>query len=104
VNVEISLGLFPTESPRRIVELIQLAEQLGYGCVYVSDSQMIWREAYVILGAAAQATSRIKLATGVTNPVTRDPSVIAAAGETLRQLPAVAPAWESGLATVQWKR
>jgi 5,10-methylenetetrahydromethanopterin reductase len=85
-QVEISLGLFPTESPPRMVELIRLAEDLGYGCVYVGDSQMIWREAYVILGAAAQATSRIALATGVTNPITRDPSVVAAASETLRQL------------------
>jgi 5,10-methylenetetrahydromethanopterin reductase len=85
-QVEISLGLFPIESPRRMVELIQLAEHLGYGCVYVGDSQMIWREAYVILGAAAQATSRINMATGVTNPITRDPSVIAAACETRRQL------------------
>jgi 5,10-methylenetetrahydromethanopterin reductase len=85
-RVEISLGLFPTESPRRMVELIRLAEDLDYGCVYVGDSQMIWREAFVILGAAAQATSRIALATGVTNPITRDPSVVAAACETLQQL------------------
>jgi 5,10-methylenetetrahydromethanopterin reductase len=47
---------------------------------------MIWREAYVILGAAAMATSRITLATGVTNPVTRDPAVVAAAMETLHEL------------------
>jgi 5,10-methylenetetrahydromethanopterin reductase len=47
---------------------------------------MIWREAYVILGAAAMATSRIRLAAGVTNPVTRDPAVIAAAFATLHEM------------------
>jgi 5,10-methylenetetrahydromethanopterin reductase len=84
--VTIGLGLFPTEPPARIVELVRLAEDLGYACAYIGDSQMIWREAYVILGAAALATTRIKLATGVTNPITRDPAVIAAAWETLNEL------------------
>src|SRR5687768_8333328 len=85
-NVPISLGLFPLEAPARIVHLAQLAEELGYACVWVGDSQMIWREAYVMLGAIAQTTSRIGLATGVTNPVTRDPAVVAAAMETLQEL------------------
>jgi 5,10-methylenetetrahydromethanopterin reductase len=69
-----------------MVELTRLAEELGYSCAWIGDSQMIWREAYVILGAAALATSRITLATGVTNPVTRDPAVLAAAMETLHEL------------------
>jgi 5,10-methylenetetrahydromethanopterin reductase len=81
-----SLGLFPTEPPRRMVELIQLAETLGFGSVYLGDSQMIWREAYTILGAAALATSRLTLAAGVTNPITRDPAVVAAAAATLQEL------------------
>jgi len=85
-NVTFGLGLFPTESPRRMVELTKLAEDLGFACAYIGDSQMIWREAYVILGAAAMATSRITLATGVTNPVTRDPTVVAAGMATLHEL------------------
>src|SRR5919199_3851241 len=85
-SVSFSLGLFPIESPQRIVHLTRLAEDLGYSCVLMGDSQMIWREAYVILGAAAMATSRVGLSTGVTNPVTRDPSVVAAAMATLHEL------------------
>jgi 5,10-methylenetetrahydromethanopterin reductase len=84
--MDISLGLFPTESPRRLLDLITLAETLGYHAVYVGDSQMIWREAFSLLGAAAVMTSRIRLAPGVTNPVTRDPAVVAAAIETLVEL------------------
>jgi 5,10-methylenetetrahydromethanopterin reductase len=84
--VTFGLGLFPTESPRRIVDLVKLAEELDYKTVYLGDSQMIWREAYTILGAAAVSTSRIGLAAGVTNPVTRDPAVVAAATETLHDL------------------
>ena len=69
-----------------MVELTKLAEDLGFACAYLGDSQMIWRETFVILGAAAMATSRITLATGVTNPVTRDPSVVAAGFATLHEL------------------
>src|ERR671934_1790710 len=84
--MDISLGLFPTESPRRLLDLIRLAEELGYHAVYVGDSQMIWREAFALLGAAALVTSRIRLGPGVTNPITRDPAVVAAAVETLVEL------------------
>jgi 5,10-methylenetetrahydromethanopterin reductase len=84
--MQISLGLFPTEAPRRLLDLIRLAEDLGYHTVYVGDSQMIWREAFSLLGAAALVTSRIRLAPGVTNPITRDPAVVAAAIETLVEL------------------
>jgi len=85
-DLTFGLGLFPTESPRRMVDLARLAEDLGFACVYLGDSQMIWREAYVILGAMAMATSTITLATGVTNPVTRDPTVVAAGMATLHEL------------------
>jgi 5,10-methylenetetrahydromethanopterin reductase len=46
---------------------------------------MIWREPYVLLGAAAMETKRITLATGVTNPITRDFGVLAAAWVTLHE-------------------
>ena len=85
-RVTVGLGLFPTEPPERLVHLAKLAEVLGYSAVHVGDSQMIWREAYVVLGAVAMATARITLAPGVTNPVTRDPSVVAAAMATLHEL------------------
>jgi 5,10-methylenetetrahydromethanopterin reductase len=84
--MDVSLGLFPTEPPRRLLDLIQLAEALGYHTVYVGDSQMIWREAFSLLGAAALVTTRIRLGPGVTNPITRDPAVLAAATETLLEL------------------
>lgn len=69
-----------------IVAEIELAEKLGYGAVWLGDSQMIWREMYVLLGAAARATSRVLLGTGVTNPITRLPVVTASAITTLQEL------------------
>jgi 5,10-methylenetetrahydromethanopterin reductase len=84
-SVKIGIGLFPTEPFPRMVSLVKLSEELGYSCAYIGDSQMIWRETYVILGAAAMVTNRITLATGVTNPITRDLGVIAATWATLRE-------------------
>ncbi len=84
--IEMGLGLFPTEPPRRIIEVAQLAEALGYSHLWMGDSQAIWREVYINLGAVATATNRIVLGTGVTNPVTRHLSVTASALATLGEL------------------
>jgi 5,10-methylenetetrahydromethanopterin reductase len=55
------------------------AEELGYdGIVYV-DSQNLAGDCYVAMALAAQATSTIKLGTGVTNSFTRHPAVTASA-------------------------
>ena len=70
--VKFGVGLFPTEPLPRMLTLTKLSEDLGFATAYIGDSQMIWREAYVMLGAAAMITKRITLATGVTNPITRD--------------------------------
>ena len=61
-------------------------EELGYDALWLGDSQLIWRELYLLLGAAAAATKRVQLGIGVTNPVTRHPSVTASAAMTLQEL------------------
>jgi 5,10-methylenetetrahydromethanopterin reductase len=71
---------------RTVLEEARLAERLGYASVWFGDSQLIWRELYGLLGAAAATTSRIKLGTGVTNPVTRHPAVTASAIATVQEL------------------
>jgi 5,10-methylenetetrahydromethanopterin reductase len=68
-----------------MVELARRAEALGFGHVWIGDSHLIWREAYVTLTAAALATTRVVLGTGVTNLVTRDPAVVASAFATLHE-------------------
>jgi 5,10-methylenetetrahydromethanopterin reductase len=86
MDVSMGVGLFPTESPARMRELTHLAERLGYEHVWFGDSQNIWRESYVNMGAAAVGTERIVFGTGVTNGVTRHPSVLASAWATLHEL------------------
>jgi 5,10-methylenetetrahydromethanopterin reductase len=80
------VGLFPTESATAIRELTLLAESLGYDNVWFGDSQNIWRESSVTMGAAAVGTSRVVLGTGVTNALTRHPSLLASTWATLHEL------------------
>ena len=85
-KMEFGVGLFPTEPLPKMIRLAKLSEDLGFSHIWIGDSHLIWREAYVNLTAAALNTSRIKLGTGVTNPLTRHPSVIASAFATLEEL------------------
>ncbi len=73
-------------APCAILEDAHLAEQLGYDAVWLGDAQLLWRELYVMLGAAAALTSTIAVGSSVTNPVTRLPSVAAGAVATLHEL------------------
>lgn len=62
---------------QKVIERVQLAEELGYDSVWVGDSQLIMPEPYTVLGACALNTKRITLGIGVSNTRTRHPTVIA---------------------------
>src|SRR5499426_3689864 len=55
------------------------AEAAGYDGLALVDSQNLAGDCYVGLALAARETTRLRLATGVTNPVTRHPAATAAA-------------------------
>ena len=82
------LEIHPYYDAKTVLQEIELAEDLGYDHVWIGDSQSIWRELYVLLGAAANATKRVYLGSGVTNPVTRIAAVTASALVTLHELSA----------------
>lgn len=68
------------------IELIEVADELGFDSAWVADSQMIWSDCYATLAVAAQRTRRIKLGTGVAIAGTRIAPVTAAAIATINQL------------------
>jgi 5,10-methylenetetrahydromethanopterin reductase len=82
---DFGVGLFPTEPLPKMIHLAKVTEELGYSHIWVGDSHLIWREAYVNMTAIALSTTRVKLGTGVTNPLTRHPSVVASAYATLEE-------------------
>ena len=77
------VGLFPTEPVGKLRHYTLLAEELGYDNVWFGDSQNIWREASITMGAAAVGTERVVFGTGVTNAVTRHRSLLASTWATL---------------------
>ena len=81
----LGVGLWGSLPTATLLQEAQLAERLGYDAVWLGDSQLLWREAYVLLGAAAALTTRVQLGIGVTNPITRHPTVTASAILTLQE-------------------
>jgi 5,10-methylenetetrahydromethanopterin reductase len=60
------------------------AERLGFDGLLLADSQNLVGDVFVELGVLARATHRLGLGTGVINPLTRHPAVVAAAIATLQ--------------------
>lgn len=75
-------------SPARMADSARRLEAEGWDGVVVVDSQNLAPDPYVLLGLAATATSRLRLATGVTNPLTRHPAAAATAAATVQVLSA----------------
>src|ERR671918_50484 len=82
---EFGVGLFPTEPLQKMIHLAKLSEELGFSHIWIGDSHLIWREAYVNMAAVALNTTNVRIGTGVTNPLTRHPAVVASAYATLEE-------------------
>lgn len=83
------IGIFPHEERRstaEVVEAVRVAEECGFTHAWKADTQGIFRDPYVTLALCARETSKIKLGTGVTNPITRHPAVTARAFGTLDEI------------------
>jgi 5,10-methylenetetrahydromethanopterin reductase len=79
------LWLEPLLSPLELAALAQQAERAGASHVFVAD-EGTERDVFVVLSVIVQATSRVILGAGVTNPFTRHPVTLAAAFATLAEL------------------
>ena len=77
--MRVTLRVSPFAPLPEVVAFAQRCEDAGFDGIGFLDSQMINRDVFVTMTAAAIATSRIKLITAVTNPVTRHVSVLASA-------------------------
>ena len=79
------IGLILTGgSARADVELAQRAEAAGFDGVY--SIEFFNRHGYVALGAIAQATTRVRIGTGIANAFTRTPLLHASAAMDLDEL------------------
>jgi 5,10-methylenetetrahydromethanopterin reductase len=82
----ISLGWSHREPAERIISLAQEAETAGVHACWLVDSQLAMRDAFILLAILARETKRIRLGPGVTNLLTRHPTVVANSLLTLRSI------------------
>jgi probable F420-dependent oxidoreductase len=78
--------VLPDPPYQRLIELLQLAERQGFDYGWTYDSHVLWQESTPTLALAAKATERIKLGHMVTNPGTREPTVVASMYATLQDI------------------
>ena len=86
VGPRIGIRLPPCLPAHQMADAARTAELLGFDHAWFPDSQLLWRDAFATMTAAALATDRIGIGTAVTNVVTRHPTVIASAARTVAEL------------------
>ncbi len=77
---------FADPPPSRVLEICTRAERNGFQQGWAWDSHVLWQECYSLLGWLAAKTSSLEFGTCVTNPRTRDVTVVASAFATLSQI------------------
>src|SRR5881227_3030957 len=78
--------VLPDPPYSRWLDLIKIAESHGFEYAWTYDSHVLWQESIPLLAVAARETSKIKMGHFVTNPGTREPTVLASAYATLHDL------------------
>jgi 5,10-methylenetetrahydromethanopterin reductase len=83
IELGLSLGVSPRESFDRFISIGTRAEEIGAKMMWVIDSQLAMKDAYIALALLAKGTSKLNFGPGVTNLITRHPTVVANAMNTL---------------------
>ena len=78
--------VLPDPPYQRLVELMVLAESHGFEYGWTYDSHVLWQDSFPILTLAAAATTTMKFGHQVTNPGTREPTVVASLYATLHDI------------------
>jgi probable F420-dependent oxidoreductase len=86
VALSFGITVLPDPPHSRFVELFQHAEQQGFDWGWTYDSHILWQESIPLLTLVARETERLKLGHCVTNPGTRDPTVLSSAYATLQDI------------------
>ncbi|HZO96172.1 MAG TPA: TIGR03842 family LLM class F420-dependent oxidoreductase [Gaiellaceae bacterium] len=81
--ISFGVTVLPDPPYTRFLELLELAERQGFEYGWTYDSHVLWHESIPLLTLAAERTSRMKLGHFVTNPGTREPTVLASAYATM---------------------
>ena len=78
--------VLPDPPASRLVELMALGERNGFEIGWTYDSHVLWQDSFPVLTLAVQGTTRMKFGHLVTNPGTREPTVVASSYATLHDI------------------
>jgi probable F420-dependent oxidoreductase len=70
----------------RVIDLCRRAETFGFSHAWTFDSHLLWEEPFVILSRVLAETHKLVVGPLVTNPSTRDPTVLASLFATLNEM------------------
>jgi len=86
MSLSFGVTVLPDPPSSRLVELFRLAESNGFEYGWTYDSHVLWQESFPLLTLAAEATETMKFGHCVTNPGTREPTVLASGYATLHDI------------------
>jgi len=80
-----ALGLFGPPAARQSIVAARRAEELGFGSLWIAEDYF-FPSAFPLAAAAATATRRLVICTGVVNPYSRHPALLAMESATVSAL------------------
>jgi probable F420-dependent oxidoreductase len=86
MSLSFGVTVLPDPPHKRLIELFQLAESNGFEYGWTYDSHVLWQESFPLLTLAVEATKTMKFGHCVTNPGTREPTVLASGYATLHDI------------------
>ncbi|MBT8191861.1 MAG: TIGR03842 family LLM class F420-dependent oxidoreductase [Acidimicrobiia bacterium] len=84
--MEFGVVLQTNPPAREVVRLASLAEDMGFSYGWTFDSHILWQEPFVIFTLMLEGTTNMKVGPMVTNPGTRDWTVLASLFATLDEM------------------
>ncbi len=84
--MEFGVVLQTNPPARRVIELAKLAEANGFSHAWAWDSHVLWQEPFVIFSQILAETQKLVVGPMVTNPSTRDWTILASLFATLNDM------------------
>lgn len=84
--MRVGVTLQGVDPPAEFVDLVRWIEELGFDDLWLTDSSLHAGDCYVYATLALTTTSRLRVGTAVTNPLTRHPAITANAFRSLAQV------------------
>jgi len=85
MGLAFGIGCLTKDPPNQFTKFVKNIEDWGFDTIWISD-QDLFRDCYVSLALAALNTTKIRLGTAVTNPITRHPAITTEAIGTIDEL------------------